>query len=370
MVKRRLLHVLAPARYGGLERVVHSLVTAQHGRGDAVFVATLIERDAPEPDLLSQLRECGAQVIPINLPSRAYGARLLALREVCSNVRADVIHSHGYVADVFLAVSRGGIPSPVLTTVHGFTGGSRKNRAYEWLQRRAFRRLDAIVAVSTKLGTELKRDGVCAGRIHVIPNACPAERDPMSQVAARSLLAIPEGLFSIGWLGRVSYEKGLDVLIDALSRLHSMDWRLTVVGDGKERVELEESARRLGIADRIVWRGAVANAAELLRAFDVLVMSSRTEGTPMTLFEGMSSCVPVVTTAVGGIPDVVTCAEALLVPSEDAGALAVAIQCVQQNPHAATERASRAHVRLRRDFAMNPFLARYDRVYDAIRTRV
>lgn len=365
---RRVLHVLAPAAYGGLEQVVRFLAEAQHAAGNDVSAATIINARTPEPELLNHLRQCGIRVIPIDPPSRSYVTQIRALQAISHTLRPDVIHSHGYVTDVLLGVSRSSVRGPVLSTVHGFTGGGRKNRAFEWMQRRALRRLDAVVAVSTKLGSELQSAGLHSGRVHVIPNAYPGVPSA-SRTEARRVLDIPMSQFSIGWIGRVSYEKGLDVLIDAASTLQGMDWRLTVVGDGSERHFLQRRVTELGISHRVRWHGAVANAAQLVQGFDVLVISSRTEGTPITLLEAMWNTIPLVTTAVGGIPDVVSSREALLVPPNDAGALVTAIRAVGEDPTAARERASRAFSRVRREFAIEPFLARYDRVYDTISTR-
>lgn len=366
---RRVLHVLAPATYGGLERVVQSLASEQRARGHEVHAAPIMELGEPEPPLLCLLRRDDVQVHPIATPARAYLAQAHALNVACRAIQPDVIHAHGYVADVLLAMSNRSRSTPRVSTVHGFTGGGMKNRAYEWMQRRAFRRFDAVVAVSARLGRELVADGLRSDRVHVIANAFPVVTAAAGPSAARRALDIPEHSFSIGWVGRVSQEKGLDVLINALQALHGIDWRLTVLGDGRERQVLQRRVAELGLAERVSWRGAVANASDLVRAFDVLVISSRTEGTPMTLFEAMTASVPLVATAVGGIPDVVSSDEALLVPADDPDALADAIRSVQQGAFAAGQRAARAYIRLRRDYAIGPFVEAYDRVYDSLKPR-
>lgn len=367
-MSRRVVHVLAPAPYGGLERVVHSLAVGQQSRGDEVSVVALVDAGEPEVPLVAQLRADGVPVVPIALPTRAYGARLALLGDAVARLRPDVLHSHGYLADVHVALSgwRGG--SALVSTVHGFTGGGWRNRFYEWLQRRAYRHFDAVVAVSARLASELGRRGVPAKRLHAVPNAWAGGRAPLSAPLARELLAVPHDAFSIGWVGRVSREKGLDVLVEALPRLVAMDWRLTILGDGRERAGLERRVEELGLASRVRWRGVVSNAAEVVRAFDLLVISSRTEGTPMTLFEAMEGGVPVVTTAVGGVPDVVSPTEAVLVAPEDSGALASAIRAVHDDPASAARRAARAGARLSAEFAAGHWLERYDRIYDGIHT--
>jgi glycosyltransferase involved in cell wall biosynthesis len=110
----------------------------------------------------------------------------------------------------------------------------------------------------------------------------------------------------------------------------------------------------------------VADAASLLNAFDVLALSSRTEGTPMVMLEAMASETPIVATSVGGIPDMLSSAEALLVPSQDPRALASAICAALGDRDASAERAARAHARLAAEFGMQPWLARYEALYRSI----
>jgi glycosyltransferase involved in cell wall biosynthesis len=107
----------------------------------------------------------------------------------------------------------------------------------------------------------------------------------------------------------------------------------------------------------------VTEAAPLFPAFDVFVLSSRTEGTPIVLFEAMAAGVPVVATAVGGVPGVVSPAEAVLIPPGDPASLAAAIRTTLRDPAAARERTRAARQRLEREFGAQPWLERYDVVY-------
>lgn len=141
--------------------------------------------------------------------------------------------------------------------------------------------------------------------------------------------------------------------------------RLTVVGDGPERANVEALARTLGVAERIHWTGVIADADRLLRAFDTFVLSSRTEGTPITLLEAMRACVPIVATAVGGVPDVLSESEGLVVLPESPSALADAIRDALTGKAAAVARATRARKRLESQFALGPWLDAYERIYIA-----
>jgi glycosyltransferase involved in cell wall biosynthesis len=360
----KIVHVIAPAQFGGLERVVAALASGHSARGHEVSAIALSTVGREEAPVLSDLRDAGVQVFPVELPPRSYREQYQRVKSLVAKIQPDVAHSHGYLSDVLLGLSRGQGTPPIVSTAHGFTGGDRKNRLYEWLQIRSHRRFDAVVAVSGAIQTRLTKAGV--RRMHVLRNAWAGASDPIPRDDARRALHTPENTFNLGWVGRISHEKGLDVLIQALPLLNDLPVHLTVVGDGGERAGVETTAKALGLSQRVTWAGVVADAGRYFHAFDALVLSSRTEGTPVTLLEAMGAHVPVVTAAVGGVPDVVSPSQALLVPSENPAALADAIRSVVLDRVAAKERAERAHGRLQSEFALEPWLDSYERIYRSL----
>jgi glycosyltransferase involved in cell wall biosynthesis len=363
----KVLHVLAPASYGGLERVVHALAVGQRDRGYDVRILALLDAGVLEPLTIAELRQARIDVRPIALHGRAYARRLGAIRDECVRFAPNVLHTHGYVSDVLSGLLSVSASVRKVSTAHGFGNGPWKERAYEWLQRRAYRRFDAVIAVSNRLANQLIASGVPAGRVHAIANALPSCPPTIPASDARRLLNIPTQAFSVGWVGRVTQEKGLDVFLDALPSLADVPFHATIIGDGRDRATNERRARTLGVSDRVAWRGAVPGAASLLSAFDVLAMSSRSEGTPIILLEAMAAHVPIVATAVGGIPDVVSKSEALLVAPESPRALSDALRAIYCDAAAAADRAARAAARIESEFAVDPWVERYHRVYVSLR---
>ena len=359
--------MLAPGGYGGLERVVQSLCLGLKRSEHAVHVAAV----SPEPNtaasLLGPLETAGVVGHPVILPSRAYLHERQAIARLIEQLTPDVVHTHGYRPDVLAGsvARRAGIPT--VTTMHGFTGLNWKLRLYERLQRGMLGGFDAVVAVSHPLADELARSGVPAERLHVIPNAWVELQVPLGRAAARRELHLAAGGAKvIGWVGRLSREKGADVLLEALARLGDPPVTLAVVGDGAERRALERQAERLGVSSRIRWCGAVRDAGRLFAGFDVFVLSSRSEGTPIALFEAMAAHTPIVATAVGGVPDVVTPRMALLVPPEDPTALANAVREVFHAPRHATARATCARTRLFTRFEPRRWVDAYETLYRGI----
>jgi len=360
-----ILHVVAPAEFGGLERVAQMLTTglADSGGGHDVHVACITADPAAAEPFLAPLAAAGVQPHPIVVATRGYARERSAIAALCRSLRPDAVHTHGYRPDVIDAGVARRLGIPIVTTAHGFTGGPWRNRIYEFLQRRAFRRFDAVVAVSRPLGQRLIHAGVPRERLHVVPNAWRRFGPALERDAARRALGLPQEGFVVGWVGRLSGEKGPDVLLEGLPHLNDLPLTVCMIGSGVEYSALVARAAALGVADRLRWLGAVPDADRVFTAFDMCVLSSRTEGTPVVLFEAMASGVPVVTTRVGGVPDVVSDQEALLVPSDNPQRLAAAIREVFEQPSAAARRARAAQGRLGREFGVGPWLERHVEIY-------
>ena len=358
----RLLHVAAPGAAGGLESVLAGLAPGLRQRGHQVAVAAVLGH-GERPPFLAAVEAAGVEVHAIRAGGRAYLRERRLVMDLICGWRADLVHTHGYRADVVtgLAAARAGVPT--VSTVHGFTGGDIKNRFYELLQLRAFRRMDAVVAVSSPLRQRLIRAGVPEPRVRCIRNAWAPASALLGRHDARTILGLPGGEPVIGWVGRLSPEKGPDLFLEALSRV---PWQASVMGDGRFGRSLRRLAEDLGISGRVRWHGLVPSAGRLVSAFDVLVLSSRTEGTPIVLFEAMEAGVPIVATAVGGVPDVLRPDEALLVPPGNPERLAEAMRRVFDDPAAAAARASRARARLAAEFAPGPWLDQYESLYRSL----
>ncbi len=362
-----VLHLLAPASAGGLERVVHSLALGQHGQGHHVEVAAILDAETAEHPFFPPLERAGIPVHRLVIPPRAYRRERAAVAALVRKLAPDVVHSHGYRTDVADGAVIRGLGVAMVATAHGFTAGSLKNRLYEYLQRRAFRRFDAVIAVSRPLRDLLVRSGVPAERVHWVPNAWTGIVEPADGPAARAALGLPTDGFVVGWVGRISPEKGLDVLVDALPALSDLPLTACVIGAGGERAAVEARARRLGVGDRLRWTGLVPEAARYFKAFDVFALTSRTEGVPMALLEAVAAEVPVVATRVGGVPAVVTDREAMLVSPEDPLAVAAAIRRVHDDQPATAVRVRAAKQRLLAEFGPRAWLQRHEEIYRSAR---
>ncbi|HET7295985.1 MAG TPA: glycosyltransferase family 4 protein [Gemmatimonadales bacterium] len=365
-----ILHLLAPAAVGGLERVVQTLTSGLHSRGHAVHVAVGVEDSDRDPGrgLLAPQLTPGVAMHTIAVPRHGYGRERTSVTSLCRTLHPDVMHTHGYRPDVVDSGVARHEGIPVVSTVHGFTGGSWRMRVYERLQRLALRRCAAVAVVSQQLARVLVRSGVAVDRVHVIPNAWDGAA-PLSRAAARRALGLPAEAFVVGWVGRLSAEKGPDVLLEALPVLRDLDFTVSMVGDGPLALSLRQERHLLGLDAVVRMHGAVPEAGRLFTAFDVFVLSSRTEGTPIVLFEAMAAGVPIIATAVGGVLDLLGPESAWLIGPDDPLKLAAALREVRAHPAVARVRSAIAYDRLRAEFRPEPWVQQYIGVYDRVRRR-
>jgi glycosyltransferase involved in cell wall biosynthesis len=357
----RVVHILAPAEAGGLESVVRGLAAGMAGRGHRVVVGAVVAPGGRHR-FVEESRDAGIDVRSIEAPPRAYGVERRAVGRLITELNAEVLHTHGYRPDVVDrgVAQRAGIPA--VTTVHGFTGGGWKNRIYERMQVRALKRFDAVVAVSGALREQLLLRGVRSDRLHLVANAWSGE-PPIPRAEARRRLGLAPEAVVIGWIGRVSHEKGPDLAVRALAAL-AAPTSLSVLGEGPEREAVGRLAEELGVASRLRWHGRVPAAGTMLRAFDAVLLSSRTEGTPMVLMEAMAAGVPVVATAVGGVPAALLPGAGILVePGSPAGLAAALSEALALPPARAIS--SGAHSDLSK--ARTQWLDHYESIYRSFR---
>jgi hypothetical protein len=131
----QVMHVVNPGVVGGLERVVQTLAAEQRAAGDDVHVAAVVGPDDADnaDNFFGPLRSAGVDTHAVELPPRRYLRERAALIDICRRHRPAIVHTHGYRADLVDGGVAHAVDAASVTTIHGFTGGSAKNRCYEWL---------------------------------------------------------------------------------------------------------------------------------------------------------------------------------------------------------------------------------------------
>ncbi len=303
-----VVHLTASPFYGGPERQMLGLARCLPASYRTTFLSF------PERGLcrafLEEARKHGfaAHALAHNTPNIPGAVRELTgrLREL----RAEVLCCHGYKADLIGAPAARRLGLPVVGVSRGWTSVSWRVRLYEWLDRRCLRRMDAVVCVSDGQARRVRCAGVPAAKLHVIRNAVRADRFPAPAAATRAhlqaLFPRPPALL-VGAAGRLSPEKGFDVLVEAAARVaaHCPHAGFVLFGDGPQRDALTHRVRQLGLGERFVMPGFSGDLDRWLTSFDLTVLPSFTEGLPNVVLESLAGRVPVVATAVGGTPEVV-----------------------------------------------------------------
>ncbi|MFJ2280974.1 glycosyltransferase family 4 protein [Pseudomonas sp. NPDC087803] len=282
-----IIHLLSSGGFYGAERMLLDHCLATPGQHQVLFL------DAP-PALIARFREAGVDCRGCAGP----GELLRHLRARRSE--QPLINTHNFKGLLFGWVAATLLRLPLVITQHGFTPRSRKQKFYTWLSLQLCRTasVDRVVCVAESIAVLHRQASVRAEKLQVIPNGLPAAVALVSNVDRQRWLA--------GYVGRLSSEKGPDLFLDALIPLCHQHPQLDAVmlGDGPEREALQTRIDAAGLTQRIRLPGYQTAMQPWWQQLDALVISSRTEGTPMILLEAMQAGVPVVAFAVGGIPDV------------------------------------------------------------------
>jgi glycosyltransferase involved in cell wall biosynthesis len=312
------------ASVGGIGAYVRDLAEHCVACGDEVVVA------GPQPtEDHFAFSATGARFVPLKSLSRSPSKCLTTLRRVLAE--ADVVHSHGFKAAAMTNLARAGRRGPrhVVTLHNAILAAGLRARIAGWcVGRLAVRPADAVLGASADLVQRAKELG--ARRAELVPVPAPPLPEPArSPAEVRAELAVADDEFLLLAVGRLAPQKSLPLLLDAVAQLRDLPLRLVIAGEGPERAAL--AARIEGEKPPVTLLGHRADIADLLAAADVFVLSSRWEARALVVQEALRAAVPVVATAVGGIPDLVAGA-ARLVPWNDAAALAAAIRGVLTDP--------------------------------------
>ncbi len=354
-----------PAGFGGLESVVEMLARGTSDRGHDVCVVAIVESSVESHPFVKRLADRSIEFVQVRVPARGYVTERRSVRAELVRCGAQVMHCHGYRVDVADSGVGRSLGLAVVSTVHGFTGGGLRNPIYEWLQIRSYRKFDGVVAVSQPIVDRLVAAGVPKAIVRLVRNSYRARTDLLSRSEARELLGLDSQYFHVGWVGRLSAEKGPDVMLEATRALSDRGVLVSFIGDGPMLEGLKSQATEAGSGPTLRFHGVVPDSARLMKAFDAVAISSRTEGTPIVLLESIAAGVPVVATRVGGIPDVVSSEEAILITSENARELSDGIVRLKHDPALAARLATAASARVSRELNYEHWLDSYEDVYEA-----
>jgi glycosyltransferase involved in cell wall biosynthesis len=260
------------------------------------------------------------------------------LLHICRRERVRIWHGHDYKSNFLGILLRRFWPMRLVTTVHGWgVQDTSRTSIYYRVDRLCLPYYEKVICVSPDLHAECLAAGVPPSNCVLIENAIDttAFRRQRGRAEAKSQLGLSPDRLVIGAVGRLSDEKGFDLLIQSVDRLlrTGLDVGLILVGEGGCRSKLEALIAQLGLGDRVHLLGYQADTRSLYEAMDVYALSSFREGLPNVLLEAMALGVPLVATRVGGVARLVTAEDdGLLVEAGDQEALTQALARLLRDP--------------------------------------
>ncbi len=320
-----------------------------------------------------KLRSEGARIHCLESKRKYDPTAVLALRRIIRRGNYNIVHAHLFPELHLVRLAAAGIKNIRLVyTEHLATNRRRQlGVAGKIFDRLAYDSYGQVIAVnaSTKQNLVEWQPGL-ADRSTIIKNG--VRKNHIN--AAKSDLLEELGLSPnsdktlILFAGRLNIQKGVDVLLAALSEMGRDDYICLIAGDGEERHRLEAMAATLGLQDRVRFMGNRSDVTGLLKQADFMALPSRYEGLPIIILEAMAAGCPIIATAVDGTAEVLRDDSALLVPADDSRSLAGAIKKFLDNPSLRDELANRASIEAE-EYSAERNAERLFAVYDKVLAR-
>lgn len=290
---------------------------------------------------------------------------------VCKRENVAVWHGHDYKTNALGLLLKRLWPMRLVTTVHGWVKHTARTPLYYRIDQLCLPRYERVVCVSDDLLEACLAAGVPARNCVLLENGIDAAEYARTRTVAgaKAELGFPTDGLLVGAVGRLSDEKGFDVLIRAIHALvkRGLDVNLVIVGEGEERKNLERLAGELHLGGRVRLPGWQSDVRPYFEAMDVFALSSLREGLPNVLLEAMALEVPVVSTRVAGVPRLVQDGRnGFLVNAGDLERLTTALSGLLRNAElrALFRDAGRRTVETRYGFATR--MQRLKRLYDEL----
>jgi len=350
--KNNILHISRTMDIGGAERIVYQLSSDLKDEFNSVHVAST--GGLWESELAAQ----GIQhhkILDIDSKNPVTVLKLLfSIHQIIKNNEITIVHTHHRMAAFYICLLK--LVHPKL--IHVYTA---HNVFKDKLPLYGFALKNAkSVAVGEAVNKNLKEDvGITDSRVIYNGVVLKETDDQVDEI-------ISYGGIKLGCIARLSEQKGLTYLLDAMSLLTVKDIRLFIVGDGELRNELENKVKKLDLQDSVTFLGYRKDIAECINSFDFCVLPSVFEGFGLVAIEAFMNSKTLVATAIPGLNEVVTNENGVLVPAKDPAALASAIDKLATDATLRQELASQAKKDYENRFSYSMFLENYRALYREI----
>ncbi|CAN5133377.1 glycosyltransferase [soil metagenome] len=364
----RLVHLTSSTFFGGPERQMLGLATHLPASVSTTFLS--FREGGRCEAFLSEVLTHGFNAHALEQDTPHLRSAIRELTQRLHSLQADVVLCHGYKANLLGRIAARKVGCPAIAVSRGWTGEDRKVRLYERLDRWHLKRMDHVIAVSEGQATKVRACNAPADKLSVIRNAARLDAfeqiNPASRLKLMSLSPRPFDRIVVG-AGRLSPEKGFDVLVEAAAKTPA-NIGFILFGEGAERPKLEAMIASHRLADRFILAGVTTELDSLLPGADVVVLPSHTEGLPNVALEASAAGVPVIATAVGGTPEVVVDGiTGYLVDDGDAATMALGIKTLCLDDALCKQLGHAGRERMHREFTFDAQARQYLELFDRIR---
>ena len=322
-----ILLLISSEGHYGVENMLLTLALQLVQQGCHCVVGVFRNSRFPHLEIADQAKRKGLEVEIIPCNGRWDWKAVTEIRNLLKKHDVDVLHPHGYKADLYAFAAAAWSSVALLATSHNWPSRLWSMRVYAVLDRLVLRKFDKVIVVSDVVADILRRSGVASAKVARIPNGVDLDRFRSALPTLRLELGLADSPV-VGFVGRLVSEKGGAMLIRAAEQVLTV-WpkaMFVFVGEGPAYEEWKALATELGINKHVIFAGARDNMPEVYASFDMLVLPSQIEALPMCLLEAMAAGRPVIATRVGAIPRLVLDNRTgLLLEPEDVSALKTAI---------------------------------------------
>jgi glycosyltransferase involved in cell wall biosynthesis len=298
----KVLQLGSPIGLYGAERWILALVKHLDPTKITSIVGVIKDNPHQPCSLCKEAEKLGFQNYCFEAHGKISRSMIRQLRQFILEHGINILHTHFYKTDIIGFIATRGTSCKIISTPHGWTQGPDiKMLIYEMLDRMLFPFLDTVAPLSDKMLQSLKIIPTLNRKLHLINNGVDiTEVSEEKKIDGELMGWKKDGSYIIGYIGRLVTGKDLNTLISALAGLQELKWRLAIIGEGREEQSLKNLSQELALSDRIKFFGYRTDRISLLKALDVFVLPSRSEGIPRCLMEAMAAKVPVVASDIPG----------------------------------------------------------------------
>jgi glycosyltransferase involved in cell wall biosynthesis len=361
----KILHLISSGGMYGAEAVILNLLRTLQEGPHRSLLGVFLNSPHPNTQLYEAATAAGIECHTIACKGRIDRSVLERIRGLVRRVDADVVHAHGYKADIYAYLALREWDTSLISTCHNWIDTDIPSRIYGAIDRRVLRNYGGIVAVSEEVKARLLKAGVAEHKVRCIRNGIDLR--PFNRKSAERQRA--NRPMVVGLASRLAHEKGADLFLEmvggVLTELPTTQF--AIAGDGPDRPMLEALIRKMGIGTSVRLLGHCEDMPGFYASLDLLVSSSRTEGLPIGLLEAMASRLPIVATAVGAVPSVVRDGlTGVLVAASDVGSLTGAVLQLLHDEGLRRQFGEAGRILIAQEFSAERMTAEYLQLYQQV----